>query len=451
MYSPRIALLVMLVASLPPAVGAAPPEEAVPDTVREPAGAAGAPATAVDLQTALRWTLQSNPGLVTVRQNLCVSAEAIEVARRFPTSLNPTVTVNDLPWVFERQPGDGVQRLKNLVSVSWAQPIELGHRRDFRTSMAEASYCQTRWNVLQAELSALVQTYRLHQTATYRRERLAVTQRLVEFNQRLLESLRRQMEANQVTAADVVLAEVETQATAQQLETARQEYIASLTDLRQQVGMPQYAASIEPAGDLQVPQSDLPGGDEVLVRLALENRPEIRAATAQVANSRAALDLARADRIPVPSVGPAYERDESGTSFYGLAVSSPIPLLNTGAALVRQREAEYHRDCVALEQDRQQVTAQVHSVLAKWKQVGESAARTRARSEPIHLQAERMQRLFAAGQTDLVKLLQVRGRLIEAENAQLEAVWQTTQAYADLLAALGSTPLLGAPEPANRH
>ena len=51
-------------------------------------------ATAVTLETALEWTLSCNPDLVTIRQNLNVSADAVAVARRFPTSLNPTVSVD---------------------------------------------------------------------------------------------------------------------------------------------------------------------------------------------------------------------------------------------------------------------------------------------------------------------------------------------------------------------
>ena len=62
--------------------------------------------------------------------------------------------------------------------------------------------------------------------------------------------------------------------------------------------------------------------------------------------------------------------------------------------------------------------------------------------ETIRTQNERMQHLFDAGQTDLLKLLQVRRRFIEARNVELDAVWQATQAYADLLTATGGTPLL---------
>ena len=147
----------------------------------------------------------------------------------------------------------------------------------------------------------------------------------------------------------------------------------------------------------------------------------------------------------MPSLGPVYERNESGAVFYGLALSSPVPLLNTGGPLVGQREAEYHRDCVAWEQARQQVAAQVLAVLVKWNQARQAAQRTHARFEPIRTQTERMQRLYDAGQADLLKLLQVQRRFIEARNVELDTIWQTTQAYADLLAATGGTPLLNSP------
>ena len=57
--------------------------------------------------------------------------------------------------------------------------------------------------------------------------------------------------------------------------------------------------------------------------------------------------------------------------------------------------------------------------------------------------ALRMERLYAAGQTDLVKLLQVRQRWVNAANLQLDAAWQRTQVYADLLTSLGGVSLLG--------
>jgi cobalt-zinc-cadmium efflux system outer membrane protein len=402
--------------------------------------------TPVDLPTALELTLSRNPDLVAIRQNLPASSAAIAVARRFPTSLNPTVSIDVRPWTFEKDTGMGSQPLETDFTIVWNQPIELGHRRAYREAIARATFNQTQWAVLQAELSALVQTYRLHQTSTYRREKLRVAQQLADFNRELVETVERQMQANQASAADVSIANVENQATIQQLAASQQDFVAAVTELRQQMGIPEYAGSMVPSGPLRVPEPLPPGDEEQLIQTALSSRPEIHAAAAQVASSRAAVCLARADRIPIASVGPVYERDESGTTFYGLAVSSAIPILNTGGPLVRQREAEYRRDAVALEQTRRRVRAQVKATLAKWNQVQQFVASTQAAMQSIQAETARMERLYKAGQTDLLRLLQVRGRLIQAENAQLDALWQATQAYADLLAALGCTPLIGSVE-----
>jgi outer membrane protein, heavy metal efflux system len=131
--------------------------------------------------------------------------------------------------------------------------------------------------------------------------------------------------------------------------------------------------------------------------------------------------------------------------FYGLTPSTKVPIINSGAPLVRQREAEYHRDCVAWDQARQLATTQVLATLVKWNQSQALAERTHARLQTITTQNERMRRLYEVGQTDLLKLLQVQRRFIEARNVELDAIWQTTQAYADLLTATGGTPLLSGP------
>jgi outer membrane protein, heavy metal efflux system len=124
--------------------------------------------------------------------------------------------------------------------------------------------------------------------------------------------------------------------------------------------------------------------------------------------------------------------------------STPVPVLNSGKPLVWQREMEHSRDLVALEQLRVRTIARVKASLVKWNQTKDLLGKVLASTEFIQPQAEKMERLYTAGQVDLLKLLQVRQRLIEAENARLDMVWQATQAYADLLAATGATPLLGA-------
>ena len=51
----------------------------------------------ISLQAALMGTITSNPDLVSLRNSNVASAEAVEVARRFPTALNPTIWVDIRP------------------------------------------------------------------------------------------------------------------------------------------------------------------------------------------------------------------------------------------------------------------------------------------------------------------------------------------------------------------
>ena len=76
---PILAFLVVVALS----ARAEPPAENIP------AGPPLALAPQIDLETALQWTLRSNPNLIATRQNLHVSSEAVAVAQHFPTSLNP--------------------------------------------------------------------------------------------------------------------------------------------------------------------------------------------------------------------------------------------------------------------------------------------------------------------------------------------------------------------------
>ena len=196
----------------------------------------------IAMQAALYGAITSNPDLVTLREGnaLGASAEAVEVARHFPTTLNPTLWLDYRPitmvpnGTFGTGPHQGSASGNNFyhygqdyIYVSLRQPVELGHQTTHRYHIAQAAYDQQKWIVVQAELTALVQTYRFFQTAAYRREKFRLAQQLADFNDRLQETLERRMEANQVQAADVALGRVESRATRQLVTAARQDYLTA--------------------------------------------------------------------------------------------------------------------------------------------------------------------------------------------------------------------------------
>ena len=409
----------------------------------------------VTLQMALNGALTSNPDLVTLRQGTVTTAspESVEVARHFPTTLNPTLWLDYRPITLIprdafAQPGSttGHQSYyhygQDYFYFSLRQPIELKHQTTHRYNMARANYDQVRWNILQAELATLVQTYRFFQTAAYRREKYNLATQLQSFNDRLLQSLQRRLEASQIMASDVVLARVESRASRQTVKAARQDYLTALTDLRNQMGIPESAGAAEPLGEFSLPASIPPLDEQTMVQEALQNRPDIHAMQAQVASTCEAEKLARADRVPSPVVGPQYEMDEAGVQYIGFVFVTTLPIWNNGAPLVRQREAEHRRAIVAYQEAQQRAVSQVRAAVAKWNGATDLVTESIGLADEIAKEVGTLQRLFEAGQCDFTKLTQARQRLIQLENSRLDAVWAATQAQSDLLLALGIPSLI---------
>ena len=442
-----------------------PPAAAIPGNMPASGAAAETAGQPLSLQAALYGAITSNPDLGTLRQGTAngPSPEAVEVARRFPVALNPTVFIDYRPitlvpnGTFANSPvtGSGAGAAngghhgyyhngQQYIVASLRQPIELGHQTTHRYNIARAALDQQRWTILQAELTTLVQTYRFFQTAAYRREKYRLARELAEFNDRTLAALQRRQEANQAQPADVTLARVESRATRQQIRAARQDYLTALTDLRNTVGIPATSAAAEPLGEFTLPPYIPTIDEQAMVQTALRYRPDIHAAQAQVAGAGSAVNLAKGDTIPSPVVGPQYVQDEAGIQYIGLVYVTPIPILNGGKPLVRQRQAEHARAVAALRQAQQRAASQVRAAVDRWNGARELVGETAGLSGDLARDVASLQRLFEAGQTDLTKLMQARQRLIQLENARLDAVWAATQAQADLLLALGAPILIDA-------
>ncbi|MGA2703605.1 MAG: TolC family protein [Isosphaeraceae bacterium] len=409
----------------------------------------------ISLQMALYVTLTSNPDLNLLRLGnpTTPSAESVEVARHFPTTLNPTLWIDYRPMIlipFQPFGGPGGAARQGpyyhwgqqYIYLSLRQPIELGHQTTHRYHIAQAAYDQQRWTVVQAELRALVQTYRFFQTAVYRREKFKVARELAEFNEKILTSLQNRVEANLVPPADVILARVESRASRQLAKAAQQGCIIALADLRNQIGVGDSTGAAEPIDEFALPPCIPPVTEQELIEIALQNRPDIHAARSAVAGTKAAENLARADRIPSPIVGPQYEIDEAGLQYVGFVYVTAIPVWNNGGPLQRQREADHRRACQALQQAQQRVVAQVRSGAVRWNGAVGLVNQTRGLSSGLAHVAADLEDLFQQGQADLTRLLQAQQRVIQLKNTELDALWAASQAQADLLLAVGAPTLI---------
>ena len=180
-----------------------------------------------------------------------------------------------------------------------------------------------------------------------------------------------------------------------------------------------------------------------MVQEALQSRPDIHAAYAQVAGTHSAVSLAKGDRIPTPIIGPQYEMDEAGVQYIGFVFITPLPIWNNGKPWFSSARLSTGGHWW-LTSKRSSAVAQVRAAVAKWNGATELVNESSGLSKDLNADVVALERLFEANQADLTRLMQARQRLIQLENAQLDAVWQATQAQADLLLALGMPSLIHA-------
>ncbi|MBI3464960.1 MAG: TolC family protein, partial [Planctomycetes bacterium] len=401
---------------------------------RSQAGVFPASAFRLTLNEAIHTALAKNPDLVALRRSEAVSVAALEVARTYP--FNPQVSVDVRPFTREA----GGESAAVLVATSVLQEIELAHQGRYRERAGSEELERTRRSILQAEIATMAQTEQRFFAALYQRERHELAESLAELNQEMLEVLERRFEAGQASATDVALARIQAASTRQQSELAWASYQAASVELRSQLGLSE-TATVEPMGDLGkwtwLPSpagvtvaEDRTGKDTGTVGTeakALANlvasRPDVLAAEAEVASARARLHLASAARVPNVKAGPVYEHDEAGTTFFGVEAQVLLPVINTGAPLVRQRQAELRQREVAWEQLQVKAKLEVRAAVERYEQARGVVERYGGDfSEGLAREVHRIEEQFAAGQADLIRVYSARTSMIQSRLMYLDSL-----------------------------
>jgi cobalt-zinc-cadmium efflux system outer membrane protein len=123
----------------------------------------------------------------------------------------------------------------------------------------------------------------------------------------------------------------------------------------------------------------------------------------------------------------------------------PIPVLNKHQGEILQREAERSRAALELRQAEIQVRQQVEIALDRLDGATAWVREYQDETLPtLRALLEQMERLFAQNDpgTDVLRLVDLRRKLLKARDGYLDALWDVSQARADLAAALGDPRLV---------
>jgi len=401
------------------------------------------------LDALIRQSLKANPGLAAAQAALRQAQEAEAAGKG---TLYPAVTAD---YNVSRQriaatlaspaaSGYDYYTLHTAqLGVSWAPDLFGGNRRQLEALRAQTDVQRFELEAARLSLTSNVVVAAINQAGL--RAQVEATRKIVAAQQETLDSFQRQLKLGQLAPADVA---------AQQATLAQAQ--ATLPPLQKQLAQQNDALAallgLAPA-DAQVPSFDLadlhlPGQLPLsLPSQLVAQRPDVRAAEAQLHAASAQVGVAEANRLPKFTLSANAGSSptnisnlfKDGTVFWNLAADVSQPLFDAGSLRHQQRAAEGALDA-AKAQYRGAVIAALQNVAdtlyalkadadaLRATQLAEQAA---ARSLAIN------RRQFALGDTSHLAVLQAEQAWQQAEVALVQAQVNRYSDTAALFQALG--------------
>lgn len=393
----------------------------------------------LSLEAAIRWALVNNPELAAFREQHGVAAAAVIIAQTYP--FNPI-------WEAKIRGTTGPQAagITNPVSNEHKVLLELEihHQGAYRRKEAHAALTRTDWEIATHELTLAVRVTRAFNAYVYRQEKLRLFEEIVRLNEDASQQVRKLADQARLRPADLILARTEVDDARGQLGSGRTASLTALFELRRALGAVDECLELQGTLETPVPPLDC----ATLTQTALEMRPEMHARQLAIEEAEARLQLTIANRCGNPMIGPDYEVDAARVNNIGVQLVLPIPVFNRHQGEIQQRQAERARASLELRQTEVQIQQDVQAALARLDSARAWVSTFHEQILPnLRSGLAGIERLFLQGDpgVDIIRVLDVRRKLLKSRSDHLDALWEVSQAQADLVAAVGDPALILGP------
>lgn len=387
------------------------------------------------VESAVEWALLNNPALRTQRQQRGIAGAAVVIARTYP--FNPEFQ-NQIQYVNGPPEAGTTYHFPFQSAILWQ--VQVRGQRGYRQQEAWAALSRTDWEIASVEQSLAVHVVRSFRTLLYRYEKLRLIEQIIQINEQALQQVRKLMEQGKLRGSDLILVSTEVDAARALLGPGRAALIAARFDLRRALGAVE--ETFEATGTLDPPLQAC--DTETLMMVALDRRADLRASRVAVEEAEARLRLTIADRFGDPSIGPVVNMDNTRDYYTGALINLPLPVFNRKQGEILQRRAEVSKALEASRQVEVDVRQDVQAALARLNNARNWANLYRTQTLPnLQSNMEGIEKLFLAGEpgVDVLRVIEVRRRLLQARDGYLDARSEVTQGEADLAAAVGE-PML---------
>jgi cobalt-zinc-cadmium efflux system outer membrane protein len=312
-------------------------------------------------------------------------------------------------------------------------PIEMGGKRSARIAVADAQTGRALLTAAIVRADIRLQVTQLYVDAIAAERRLATARDQLRIAQDALSAARVRVETGRASPIEEQRADVARLNAEAGLQRARRLADATRSNLARRIGRPAIGPLDAAALDRLPPAIYGPSP------VTGEGTLALAAASADVAIADAGVRLARSQRAPDITVGPAVRRLEStNDSAAVFSLSIPIPLFNSGKAALAQADAERTRT----EAQRRMTALDVEQAIGNAQAEADNAATTaRNASGPALAAAQEAARIarigYREGKFGQLDLLDAERTLADTRIAAIDAlaVYQNARAQLERLTA----------------
>lgn len=277
----------------------------------------------LSLPQALNLALTHNPRLKALAWDVRMAQAGKTQARLRP---NPELAI-EMEGLGGAGPRSGFDGTETTVTI--AQTLELGDKRQARTQLASHDKQLTEWDMAQARLELRAQTAIAFAEVVISQEREALAQQQVELSQDLLDTVRKRVQAGKDSPVEQGKAQIALSSSQIDLARDRQTLAGARIRLASAwAGKPTFSMAALPADRI------LPPPAKERLEESTESHPLIARWADEIAKAQAQKSLARSAGVPDVAVEAGlkrYEEDHDNTAVVGVALPLPVFNRNQGA------------------------------------------------------------------------------------------------------------------------
>lgn len=374
-------------------------------------------AESMTLKQAIDQALRTNPTIAAGR----LTAEAAQEAVRGAAALkNPELIV--APSVAGSAGADSAA----LV----AQPLEINGSRKARKSIAshESAAAQAEHQIISRAI--VVKVKQLYWSTARAMQVVTLNQNNVAYLESLREAVSRQVDVGRSPGSELIKSDVELARAKQELSQAELDLNSTKSALNTLLNRPP-DSDFTPADKLTF--FDINPDAEALMSAGLANRPELKAATAEVGAAQGQTDAARADYRPDVAIEARKESFDSGDG--GVAISFHLPVFDWGSsrsaikqAKIResgkQQQVESVKNAIKLEVEQAILAERTAAKVVEYYEAG-----ILTKSEQLAAMA---QKGYEKGATSYLEVLEAQRTLRAIKTEYISAISNHSSAIAQL-------------------